>query len=408
MPTVKELRAMAKARGLRGYSTMNKGPLEQLLGLASSVANAVVGVADTVASTVVPPSPTNQYQTIPKRSQYDKLPDVWPTKTAPKRSQYDKLPDVWPTKTAVSSTTDAVDEWAGTGARKPKPIGDMGRPQPGGEWAHLFDEDGNYTPPKDPSFKRTKRAPTPFNPDAFDVFVHERATDYQLYLYPFGDEQEVIQKAEELGRTTNLATLAYDREMLPLYAAAYARVFDDNANLPEEDVHMNKLFDMDKGYDWKHGARMTAGEYERRYPLSSVATAVSSTADAVAVYFGESMTTERRIQRPDWAKFQTDNDMRITLEEYVDAENSAIEDFRDRHDDYPEEDDPEFRKMVLMRARWITYNADTGDEVPYLVFIEAYKHATRMYEKEYGGKGDLNDSAFFQYVSDYVDMAMGK
>ncbi len=159
-------------------------------------------------------------------------------------------------------------------------------------------------------------------------------------------------------------------------------------------------------------------------------TAVSSTADAVAVYFGESMTTEseedskaivdyvrrerdkleekQRMQRPDWAKFMVDNDMRITLNEYVDAENWAIEDFRDRHGDYPEEDDPEFQRMVLARARWIMYMADSGDNVTYNVFTEAFNHAAKMYEEEYGGEGDLDDSAFFQYVSDYVDLAMGK
>jgi len=31
MPTVKELREEAKAKNLRGYSTMNKGQLEELL-----------------------------------------------------------------------------------------------------------------------------------------------------------------------------------------------------------------------------------------------------------------------------------------------------------------------------------------------------------------------------------------
>lgn len=332
----------------------------------------------------------------------------------------------------VATIADAVvpyDEYSGTGARKRKPIGDMGRPQPGGEWAHLFDEDGNYTPPKDPSFKRTKRGPGPYDPNAFDVQIHKRASDYALYyLYTIADtETEAIRKAEEFGETTNLAALPYSREELPLYAMAYLQVYYDNANTPEEDIRMNELFDMDEAYDRKHGKRMNKYEFQRAQKAQS---AVASTADAVAVYFGESMTTEgeeegkaiadytrrardkleekQRIQRPDWAKFQTDNDMRITLEEYVDAENSAIEDFRDRHDDYPEEDDPVFQGMVLMRARWVTYNADTGDEVPYLVFIEAYKHATRMYEKEHGGKGDLDDSAFFQYVSDYVDMATGK
>lgn len=373
---------------------------------------------------ILPPWPENDEPVRPTRPAPTPEPRK-PTRLAPIANA---LTSVAQTVVGVVATiADAVapyDEYSGTGARKPKPIGDMGRPQPGGEWAHLFDEDGNYTPPKDPSFKRTKRAPGPYDPEAFDVFVHERATDYGIYLYPFGDEQEVIQKAEELGRATNLATLAYGREELPLYALAYARVFYDNANLPEEDVHMNKLFDMDKAYDWKHGERMNKYEFARAQKASRV----SSTADVVTRYLrGESMTDEdnkeldnrekrtqdrfveqARIRNPSWEKFMKDNDMRITLSDYLDAENFAIEDFRDRTGDYPEEDDPEFQKMVLMRARWVTYNADTGDEVPYLVFIEAYKHATRMYDKEYGGKADLDDSAFFQYVSDYVDMAMGK
>jgi hypothetical protein len=335
----------------------------------------------------------------------------------------------------VATIADAVvgDEWART--RKPKPIGDMGLALgPVGEWAHLYDEDGNYVPPKDPSFKRTKRAPTPFDPGAFDVQVHKRASDYGLYLYTIADTQtEAIRKAEAFGETTNLAALPYGREQIPFYALAYLHAYYDNANTPEEDIHMMKLFDMDEAFDRKHGKRMNNYEFQRAQKAQSApATTVSSTADAVARYFGESMTTEieeegkaiadytrhkrdkleekQRIQRPDWAKFMVDNDMRITLDEYVDAENLAIEDFRDRYDDYPEEDDPEFQRMVLMRARWSTYTADTDEYVLYSVFTEAYKHATRMFQEKWGDelKADFDDSDFLQYFRDYVNMATGK
>jgi hypothetical protein len=263
MPTVKELRAMAKARGLRGYSTLNKGPLEQLLGLATNVADAIVDAADTVATTVA---------------------------------------------TTIGYTT-----------QKPKSIYEIVSP---GEVVRT----------------RALASIGPYNPDAFDVKVHERATNYQLRLREFGyleDEQDLIQRAEEFGRKTDLSQLPYDRKMLPFYALAYARLFYSGKNSPAEDAHMNKLFDIDAEYEKNSPS---SGESLLEEEIKELRTALSQRENRRLV--------EQRRQRPDWAKFVDETGINISLNDYIDAENNAIEAYYTEFGDHPEFDNPRFLQYV--------------------------------------------------------------
>lgn len=57
MPTVKELQAMARERGLKGYSGKRKSELENMLGLVQSAAQSLVGAVGSVVDAVVPAAP---------------------------------------------------------------------------------------------------------------------------------------------------------------------------------------------------------------------------------------------------------------------------------------------------------------------------------------------------------------
>lgn len=57
MPTVKELQAMAKERGLKGYSGKRKSELENMLGFVQSAAQALVGAVGSVVDAVAPAAP---------------------------------------------------------------------------------------------------------------------------------------------------------------------------------------------------------------------------------------------------------------------------------------------------------------------------------------------------------------
>jgi hypothetical protein len=165
MPTVKELQAEARARGIKGYSKLRKSALEQLLGY---VADSVVGAVDAVVDTFVPPLPTED-----------------PTPPGYAQIRYSDNPVAQASDTIWARVTGST--WLRTRQTDPKPpsLGSAAQIRPVQDWSQFVDMPGD-------SVDRQR----------LDAIIMDAFREYFTEEEVEEDPQETLQRIQDEGGPT--------------------------------------------------------------------------------------------------------------------------------------------------------------------------------------------------------------